>query len=66
MSFLESSSLNGLVVHVAESRLAMGNQAAVAIGCEVQERLRKQAGVRMVFTAAPSQAEMLAGLCIVG
>src|SRR5215472_8653752 len=63
MSFLESSSLNGLVVHVAESRVAMGNQAAAGIGDEIRACLRKQAGVRMVFAAAPSQAEMLAGLC---
>jgi glucosamine-6-phosphate deaminase len=41
----------------------MGNKAAAGIGCEVTARLRKQTGVRMVFAAAPSQAEMLAGPC---
>lgn len=63
MSYSESSSVNGLVVHVAKSRVAMGNQAAAAIGDKIRSCLRKQAGIRMVFAAAPSQAEMLAGLC---
>lgn len=63
MSFLGSLSLNGLAVHIAQSRVAMGNQAATAIGDEIRECLLKQAGIRMVFAAAPSQAEMLARLC---
>lgn len=63
MSILGNSSLNGPVIHVAESRLAMGDQAAAGIGNEIRACLRKQAGVRMVFAAAPSQSEMLAGLC---
>src|ERR1700733_5573088 len=63
MSYLESSSLHGVVVHVAQSRVAMGNQAAAAIGDEIRACLRKQAGIRIVFAAAPSQAEMLRGLC---
>src|SRR5579862_6482562 len=40
----------------------MGNQAAAAIGDEIRACLRKEAGVRMVFAAAPSQAEMLSAL----
>jgi glucosamine-6-phosphate deaminase len=64
MSHLESSSINGLIVHVAQSRVAMGNHAAAAIGDEIRGCLRKQAGIRIVFAAAPSQAEMLAGLCM--
>lgn len=40
----------------------MGHQAAAEIGNEIRARLRAQAGVRMVFAAAPSQAEMLAAL----
>jgi glucosamine-6-phosphate deaminase len=63
MSYSGSLSLNGLAVHIAQSRVAMGNQAAAAIGDEIRACLRKQTGVRMVFAAAPSQAEMLAGLC---
>lgn len=55
-------SLNRLVVQVAETRLAMGNQAAAEIAREIRAGLRKKSGIRMVFAAAPSQAEMLAGL----
>jgi glucosamine-6-phosphate deaminase len=62
MSSLKSLSFNGLVVHVAESRVAMGNEAGAGIGNEVRAYLLKQAGIRMVFAAAPSQSEMLAGL----
>jgi len=62
MSALGSSSLNGVVLHVAESRAAMAKQAAAGIGDEIRACLRKQAGVRTIFAAAPSQAEMLAAL----
>lgn len=63
MAILESSSPNGLVVHVAETRVAMGNLAAREIASEIRACLRRQPGVRMVFAAAPSQSEMLAALC---
>lgn len=62
MSISESLSFNGLIVHVAQSRAAMGVQAARAIADEIRTCLQNQAGVRMVFAAAPSQAEMLAAL----
>ena len=62
MSILENSSLNGLTVHVAASRLAMGTQAAAAIANEIRTGLQMQPGVRIVFAAAPSQAEMLTAL----
>ena len=62
MSILENSSLNGLTVHVAASRLAMGTQAATAIANEIRTCLQRQHGVRIVFAAAPSQAEMLTAL----
>lgn len=52
----------GVLVNVAESRAAMGSQAASAIANEIRTRLRQQPAVRMVFAAAPSQAEMLAAL----
>ncbi len=51
-----------VLVHVAESRLAMGNQAAAAIANEMRTCLQSRPGIRMVFAAAPSQAEMLAAL----
>jgi glucosamine-6-phosphate deaminase len=63
MSGSEAVWLNGVAVHIAESRAAMGNQAARAVGDELRAGLRKKSGVRMVFAAAPSQAEMLAALC---
>lgn len=62
MSTLDSSS-NGVVVHVAETRVAMGKRAAGDIASEIRACLRRQTGVRMVFAAAPSQSEMLAALC---
>ena len=44
------------------SRQAMGEAAAGDIAAELRARLTRQAGVRMVFAVAPSQAEMLAAL----
>lgn len=55
-------SINGLAVHIAQSRLAMGRQAASAIADEIRACHHKQPGIRIVFAAAPSQAEMLAAL----
>lgn len=40
----------------------MGSQAAAGIADKVRTCLRQQDGIRMVFAAAPSQAEMLAAL----
>ena len=62
VNVVQSFQLERLSVHIAESRAAMGQQAAAAIADEVRARLRNQAGIRMVFAAAPSQAEMLAAL----
>lgn len=59
MSASQKLSCNGLPVYLAESRTAMGRDAAGAIAGELRSRLQTQAGVRMVFAAAPSQAEML-------
>ena len=44
------------------SRQAMGEAAAGDIAAELRARLTRQAGVRMVFAAAPSQAAMLDAL----
>jgi hypothetical protein len=60
MSGLGSSSFNGIIVRVAQSRAAMGTQAAAAIGDEIRACLRKQAGVRIMFTAAPGAARRCA------
>lgn len=63
MSAIKTLSINGVAVHVAESRAAMGNRAAADIAREIRACLQKQPKVRMVFAAAPSQSEMLAALC---
>lgn len=52
-----------LAVYIAESSIAMGACAAADIAREILACLDRQAGVRMVFAAAPSQNEMLAALC---
>lgn len=41
----------------------MGERAAADIAAEIRTRLDKQRGVRIVFAAAPSQADMLDALC---
>lgn len=43
----------------------MGAAAAADIAAALKDRLAKQAGVRMVFAAAPSQADMLDALCAI-
>jgi glucosamine-6-phosphate deaminase len=55
-------SIGGITVHIADSRLAMGNRAAADVADEIRACLQRQSGVRMVFAAAPSQSEMLASL----
>ena len=49
-------------IYVGSSRLDMGMKAASDTAGALRERLKKQRDVRMVFAAAPSQAEMLASL----
>lgn len=51
-----------LHIDIAESICAMGQRAASEIAREMRACLKRQAGVRMVFAAAPSQSEMLAAL----
>ena len=62
MPALKDSSLDELDIHIAESRTAMGARAAADITHEIRACLERQSGVRMIFAAAPSQAEMLAAL----
>jgi glucosamine-6-phosphate deaminase len=47
---------------IAETRTAMGEMAAKEIAAAMRERLASQAGIRVVFAAAPSQSEMLRAL----
>jgi glucosamine-6-phosphate deaminase len=63
MSERKDVSMNGVAVHIAESRAALGSHAAADIADEIRARLREKPGIRMVFAAAPSQSEMLAALC---
>lgn len=51
-----------VVPFVAESRAEMGRRAAEDIAVHLRYLLARQGGVRMIFAAAPSQAEMLEGL----
>ncbi|HTD55673.1 MAG TPA: 6-phosphogluconolactonase, partial [Silvibacterium sp.] len=63
MFVLKDSSLDGISIHIAESRRTMGARAAADIAEEIRTLLQKQDGVRIIFAAAPSQSEMLAALC---
>jgi glucosamine-6-phosphate deaminase len=55
--------LGALAIESYPTRSAMGAASAEAIAAELRDRLARQAGVRMVFAAAPSQSEVLAALC---
>ena len=51
-----------LRVHSFATRRAMAEQAAHDIGVAIRARLARTAGVRMIFAAAPSQAELIEAL----
>ena len=51
-----------LRVHSFATRRAMGEQAAHDIAVAIRARLAGAAGMRMIFAAAPSQADMLEAL----
>jgi glucosamine-6-phosphate deaminase len=53
------STVERLRVYSFATRGATGRQAAHDIGAEIRARLAAIAGVRMIFAAAPSQAEMI-------
>ena len=59
---LATSSSDGLVVHRAASRAEMGARAAQDIAARLRTLLQTRAQLRMIFAAAPSQADMLAQL----
>lgn len=58
----ESRRVDRLVVRRFSARRELGQAAATDIAAELRDRLARQAGVRMVFAAAPSQEETLAAL----
>jgi glucosamine-6-phosphate deaminase len=51
-----------LDVRVYADRQSMGNAAAFEVAKRMRETIRRKAKLRMVFAAAPSQLEFLAGL----
>jgi glucosamine-6-phosphate deaminase len=51
-----------LSVESFSNRTEMGAAAASDVACALKERLSEQAEVRMIFAAAPSQADMLRSL----
>jgi glucosamine-6-phosphate deaminase len=59
-TFLEELGIHA--IHVGEDSTAMGQMAARNIASELRQRLNTQAGIRIIFAAAPSQSEMLAAL----
>lgn len=51
-------------MHSFATRRAMGKQAARDIAAAIRARLAEAGGVRMIFAAAPSQAEMIDALIV--
>lgn len=54
--------MSKIAIYVGGSREDMGRKAASDVAGDLRGRLTAQSGVRMIFAAAPSQAEMLASL----
>jgi glucosamine-6-phosphate deaminase len=54
-----------LKIESYQTRAAAGMVSAVAVAAELRERLARQATARMIFAAAPSQADMLDALCAI-
>lgn len=59
----EHRQVGRLRIEAHGSRRSMGAAAAAAVAGEIRARLSRQPGVRMIFAAAPSQADMLDLLC---
>jgi glucosamine-6-phosphate deaminase len=57
-----SARISGIDVQIHPSRAEMGRAAAAAVAAELRHRLRNGGLARMIFAAAPSQAEMLDAL----
>ncbi|MGK9230912.1 6-phosphogluconolactonase [Inquilinus limosus] len=62
MTMPASAPAGGLDVQAHPSRAAMGRAAAAAVAADLRRRLSDGASARMIFAAAPSQAEMLGAL----
>jgi glucosamine-6-phosphate deaminase len=62
MTMSASASTGAIDVRIHPSRREMGSAAATAVAAELRRRLQAGATVRMIFAAAPSQAEMLDAL----
>jgi glucosamine-6-phosphate deaminase len=60
-----SRTFDRLSVESFATRAEMGSAAAADVATALKARLASQAGVRMIFAAAPSQADMLAALCAI-
>ena len=54
--------MDKLKVGIYPNRVSMGKQAAIAVTEKLKVLLSRQLNVRMIFAAAPSQNELLAGL----
>jgi glucosamine-6-phosphate deaminase len=59
---IASFTVDSLRVRVYEDRAAAGRAAALAVGREIQRRQEAARRVNVIFAAAPSQNEFLAGL----
>ncbi|OWJ65933.1 6-phosphogluconolactonase [Inquilinus limosus] len=62
MTLSATAPVGGIDVQVHPGRAAMGRAAAAAVAEDLRRRLAGQGRVRMIFAAAPSQAEMLDAL----
>ena len=62
MARAASNDASRMHVYRFPSRRLMGDAAAIAVAGELRKRLNRQDNVRMIFAAAPSQAEMLSAL----
>ncbi|MGO4123005.1 6-phosphogluconolactonase [Inquilinus sp. YAF38] len=62
MTLPASAPIGGIDVQVHPSRAAMGRAAASVVAAKLRRRLGDGGSARMIFAAAPSQAEMLDAL----
>jgi glucosamine-6-phosphate deaminase len=63
MAATREMTANKMKVKIFETRQQMGEQAAYDAGKKIRELLLTRAFVNIIFAAAPSQNEFLAGLC---
>ncbi|MGO1077423.1 6-phosphogluconolactonase [Inquilinus sp. CA228] len=62
MTLSASAPIGGIDVQVHPSRAEMGRAAAAVVAAKLRRRLADGGSARMIFAAAPSQAEMLDAL----